>query len=94
MSTIQFIYLAALLAGLAYAVVSLLMGDLMGADGDSVGHDFDLGGHDVDVAGHEVDTGQQDHPGSGERDSATAAGDRGAVRPGPAKAALRVAQAG
>jgi len=58
MSTIQFIYLAALLAGLAYAVVSLLMGDLMGAGGDSVGHDFDLGGHDLDVAGHEVDTGQ------------------------------------
>jgi len=60
MSTIQFIYLAALLVGLAYAVVSLLMGDLMGAGGDSVGHDFDLGGHEVDVAGHEVDTGQHE----------------------------------
>jgi hypothetical protein len=52
MGTIQFIYLAALLAGLTYAIFSLVMGDLMGAGGDSVGHDF-AGGHDLDVGGHE-----------------------------------------
>ena len=56
MSTIQFIYLAALLAGLTYAVVSLLLGDLMGAGGDGIGHDF-AGGHDLGGVGHEVGAG-------------------------------------